>query len=418
MRRELDRFWGVPPGASLRVSSAAPRPGPHVLELRAGLLPRGPARIELPELRPVQGEPLLSALLRDGREVTLSARTDDGSVELAFDPDRAVAWLIGRRALTERRPAVARLPFHYHRIPAPVRRVLRDLLTRRRAVRLDAGFPGWPVEPSVEAVRLIYLAARRAVQPGLEPSPFWPDGKRWALLLSHDVDSAAGLALAPELASEEHERGLAACWYIVGSRYPLDPSPLGQLVAAGGEIGLHGDLHDNKLSFLSVDEIGRRLDACAEAIERYDMRGFRSPSMLRTTALYDALASRFTYDSSMPDTGLLPRPNGCASVFPVEYRGMLVLPLTVPPDGQLLSRGLTPDATLAAWIAKAEWVREVGGVAFHLTHPERGFSSAPAMRDVYRRFLDWAADQADAWRGLPVDLATAWRARLEAGVAA
>jgi hypothetical protein len=116
----------------------------------------------------------------------------------------------------------------------------------------------------------------------------------------------------------------------------------------------------------------------------------------------------------MPDTGLLPAPNGCATVFPLEHRGVLVLPLTLPPDGQLLSRGLTPDEILAAWIGKAAWVSALGGVAFHLVHPEQGFSASAAMRDVGRRFLDWVADQDDAWRVLPADLAAVWQARAAA----
>ena len=398
----------------------APVAGPTVVELldeaALGPLRSGPVRVELPELRPVKGEPLVSARTAAGDSVMLAAHSDDG-VQLAFDPDETVAWLLGRGALTLRAPASARLPFHYHRVPAPMRRILRDLLTRRRAAAVE-GYPTWPVEPSVEVVRRIYLAARCAAEPGLEPTPFWPGTKRWALLLSHDVDSAAGLTLAPKQAMEEAERGLVSCWYLVGRRYLLAASPLGELEAAGMELGLHGDTHDNRLAFLAPAEIDRRLDACGDVVERFRMRGFRSPSMLRTNALYDALRTRFSYDSSMPDTGLLPVRNGCGTVFPFEWRGVLVLPLTLPPDGQLLSRGLSSAEILAAWIGKAEWVRAAGGVAFHLTHPEPGFSAEPSMRETFRNFLDWVAAQEDAWHGTPVELASAWRARASSGAPA
>jgi hypothetical protein len=141
------------------------------------------------------------------------------------------------------------------------------------------------------------------------------------------------------------------------------------------------------------------------------MRGFRSPSMLRSPALYDALRGRFEYDSSIPDTGLLPSRNGCATVFPLEVGGVPVLPLTVPPDGQLMSRGLDPDAVVAQWIEKAEWIRSLGGVAVLLTHPERGFVAEPSMRAAYRRFLDWAAAQDDAWHALPREVVAHWSER-------
>jgi peptidoglycan/xylan/chitin deacetylase (PgdA/CDA1 family) len=413
MTRAVDRFWALAPADAVRPAQGDPTPGWQVVEvLDADALEplSGPLRIELPELRHVRGLPVVRGRTTSGNVVTLVGQNDDGAVELAFDPDDAVERLIRRHALTAGRPVAARLPFHYRRVPAPVRRVLRDLLMRRQSSRVE-GFPAWPVEPSVEAVRRIYLAARRAADPTLEPKSFWPEGKRWALLLSHDIDSAEGLGLAGEQAEEERERGLAACWFVVGRRYPLDAGAVAELVAAGAELGLHGDTHDNKLAFLPLPEIERRLDACADVVAEHGMRGFRSPSMLRTDALYDALAGRFSYDSSMPDTGLLPAPNGCATVFPFEYRGVLILPLTLPPDGQLLARGLAPEEVLATWIAKAEWVRSVGGMAFHLVHPEQGFSAAPAMREVCRRFLDWVAEQGDALRELPIDLAAGWQAR-------
>jgi peptidoglycan/xylan/chitin deacetylase (PgdA/CDA1 family) len=413
MTRAVDRFWGIPAAPEVSVVRAepvAPTVAVELLDHESVGVPSAPVRVEIPGLRPVPGEPIVRARTATGETVALVARAADGGVQLGFDPDDAIARLVARHALSARSPASARLPFHYHRIPAPVREVLRNVLTRRQSGALDA-YPAWPIEPSVEAVRRIYLAARQSFDTTLEPAPFWPEGKRWAVLLSHDIDSRSGLTLAPEQAAEEAQRGLASAWYVVGRRYALDGGALAELEAIGMELGLHGDTHDSTLAFVSPEAIAQRLDQCQHVVERYRMRGFRSPSMLRTAALYDVLRGRFAYDSSMPDTGLLPSRNGCASVFPIEVQDVLVVPLTLPPDGQLLSRGLGPDAIVAAWIAKAEWVRAVGGVAFHLTHPERGFSASPRMRETVRRFLDWVTDQGDAWHVLPADLAAAWQAR-------
>jgi hypothetical protein len=405
MLRDVARFWGVPQPSALATGDQPHGPlvtleiDPGELELPAGT----PPRVRLPEPRALDGEPLLPARGEAG-PVPLVVRRGDGVVDLAFDPGVAVERLVREGLFSARRPASARLPFHYHRVPPRLRRLLRDLMTRRAGDAAE-GYPSWPIEPSVEAARRIWLHAARAADPSLRLPWRWPDAKRFALCLTHDVDTEAGLAASLEFAAEEEERGLRGCFYLVASAYPLDDGRVAELAAHGAEVGLHDLAHDNRLAFLPGDEIAERLDRALEAVDGLGVRGFRSPSMLRSPALYAALRGRFLYDSSVPDTGLLPERNGCATVFPFEVDGLPVVPLTVPPDGQLLSRGLQPAEVLAAWIAKCEWIAGVGGCAVHLTHPEPGFSAGAAMRPVLNGFLDWVRDRDDAWRALPADVA-------------
>ena len=421
---QVDRFWAIGPSARIHLPTAIAGTGApgRLVPLRLGRcslgdLPPEPSIIHLPEpLTAPRGAPLVTATHRDGSAVVLAARRGDGDVELAFHPDRAVRALAAEASPVGRRPAAARLPFNYRRVPRVVRTALRDLMARRRADALE-DFPAWPVEPSVEILRRIYLLARRALEPGLEPAPFWPERRRFALVLTHDVDSAEGLALAPELAREEQERGLSSCWFLVGRDYELAEEAIGSLRDAGGELALHDVHHDNRGAFLAPAAIARRLDSVRQEVERFGMRGFRSPSMLVSEPLYDALEERFAWDSSVADSALLPVRGGGGTVFPSERGRLTVLPLTLPADGQLVGRGMPPERVLAAWIAKAEWVRSVGGTAMILTHPERGFTADAGMRAAHRSFLDWAAGQADAWRVLPTQLADHWRARA-AGAAA
>jgi peptidoglycan/xylan/chitin deacetylase (PgdA/CDA1 family) len=412
----INSFWGIEPSTALTADA-----GPVVARWEAvGLrcddafpvdLPE-PLWIVVPERRILAtGQPLLRGRLRDGREVTLAVRQDDGRVTTAFDLDLAVRALIALGQYTERRPYAARLPFSYRRVPASVRNLIRNLLTRRQALTLDARCPMWPVEPSVETMRRIYLGLRRIIQPGLTTVPFWPAGKRFAIALTHDVDSAEGLRTARGVAREETDCGHRSCWFVVGRDYPLDRSALEDLRGVGSELGLHGVHHDNRLPFLTADRVAQELDACRADIEALKMRGFRSPSMLRTPILYAMLEGRFAYDSSMPDTGLLPSRNGCRTVFPFAHRRIIVLPLTLPPDGQLLALGLSPANALAAWIAKTEWIASVGGVAMCLTHPERGFSAEQPMRETYRGFMDWVSSREDAWRPTPAEMVDWWSRR-------
>jgi peptidoglycan/xylan/chitin deacetylase (PgdA/CDA1 family) len=412
----LDSFWGLSSESPVFPVEGTAVARWETVELldpeRLGLSFQGPSRVVLPERRRLtSADPLLRGRLSDGQEVVLAARTDTGRVAVAFDPELAVAQLIARGRYTTGRPLTARLPFKYRRVPAPVRNLMRDLLTRRRAASLEEGYPLWPVEPAVELLRRVYLSLREAVEPGLSPVPFWPHGRRLAVALTHDVDSAEGLELAPEIAAEEAVRRHRSCWYLVGRDYPLDAAAIDELRSAGGELGLHGAHHDNRIAFLPEAEAAAQLEACRTDAEALDMRGFRSPSMLRTPTLYSVLEDRFTYDSSVPDTGLLPNRNGCATVFPFTHGRLVVLPLTLPPDGQLLGRGLDPSGVLAAWIAKTEWIASVGGVAVHLTHPERGFSAEEPMRDAYRSFMDWLGSREDVWLATPGEIVEHWKAR-------
>jgi peptidoglycan/xylan/chitin deacetylase (PgdA/CDA1 family) len=411
--RDVDRFWGLPPTEAVSVGAGPAPPGwvsvvidsgpPEVRELAGDL------RVAVPGLRPVSGEPIVSGRARDGSRVALAVRGESGA-ELAFDPDAAIAELTGRAALTPRPPLSARLPFHYHRVPRRIRRLVRDASVKRR-LRASEAFPSWPVEPSVEVLRAVYLAARRCAEPELEPAPLWPERRRFAVVLTHDVDSPEGMRVAGELAAAEEEHGLRSCWYVVGRDWPLDEDALDALSGASHEIGLHDAHHDNEGPFLASERLGERLDACAALVERYGIRGYRSPSMLRTGAMYEALRGRFAYDSSIPDAALLPVRGGCATVFPVRHEGVPVVPLTLPPDGQLAGLGLDPDAVAERWIEKAEWVARAGGVAVVLTHPEPGFSADPPMQRAYRRFLAWAAGRPDAWHALPSEVAEWWQKR-------
>lgn len=409
--------WNLPSDGSVRVVDEPPVEGDVLCVLDTAppdllaLVEHAP--ILVPKLRAVVGEPLVSCRDEAGRRRVLAARDSEGRVVLGFHPQAAVAELTSRRRYTPRPPVSARLPVPYRRVPGPVRRLIRNAMVGR-AQRSSPGFPAWPVEPSVEALRrIVEQACRLAGAPAL--NSLWPEDRRYALLLTHDIDSRRGLDLAPEIAAEEEARGLRSCWYVVGADWTLDETRLQSLDAAGHEIGLHDAHHDNRGPFLEPHALGARLETCKELIERFAICGYRSPSMLRTPAMYEALESRFSYDSSIPDTGMLPMRNGCATVFPLDVQGVPVLPLTVPPDGQLLGLGLSPDEIVKCWIAKIAWIARVGGVAMVLTHPEPGFSAEPPMRAAYRRFLDWAASQDDAWQALPRDLAAHWALPMLAG---
>ena len=340
----------------------------------------------------------------------------NGQVTLHFDARAAVEQMQGERYVTLRRPLhtygqISRL---VNLLPGSVRlaghraaSVVEGLRSWREAPPVD--FPDFPRDRGVELVRLL---ARRAQ--GLADRPgVWPDGARSVVLLTHDVDTAEGQALIPRVAEVERELGFTSCWYVVGDRYPLDHGLLGELRAGGHEIGLHGALHDCKLAYLPAREIARRLDRCQGMMERHEVAGFRSPALLMTDRLAAELGGRFDYDSSVPDTDVdticAPR-RGCSSVFPFYRDGLLELPLTLPLDDRLLLQGQSAEQMTETWLAKMDWIRQVGGMTMVTTHVEPHLGASDAPLAGYRRLLEQLKQRRDTvWPMLPVEVARLWK---------
>ena len=233
----------------------------------------------------------------------------------------------------------------------------------------------------------------------------WPNGFRWALVLTHDVERAPGYAFVREVARTELERGFRSAFYFVPERdYRVERSLLDQLRADGFEIGLHGLHHDG--SDLEPGTLDKRLPAMRRYAEEWRATGFRSPATHRNRATMPTLG--FDYDSSFSDTARYePQPGGTCSLHPYFIDDLVELPITLPMDHTLFEILLDEDAR--RWIAKAEWLRERGGMALMLTHPD--YLLGPKVMRAYERFLDWASGDPTCWHALPSETSSWWRAR-------
>jgi peptidoglycan/xylan/chitin deacetylase (PgdA/CDA1 family) len=343
--------------------------------------------------------------------VTVSGKT----ISFAFDPLEIMDSLLHERYVDAARPLISKLPFDYHRVPAFMR-VLGYKLLPHGEERAGRGFPAWPVEPAAEALRFLVGAAVVSAggTRGLEfaGNKFWPGGKQFAVVLSHDMDTARSFAAVENISGMERERGFRSCWNVVGASYRHDHAELESLRSAGHEIALHGDRHDNKLSYLSEREIEMRLDACGGFIKRYEIKGFRSPSLLTSDRLDAALARRFLWSSSAIDTdinSIIARRRGVCSVFPFYKGYLLELPITVPMDDRLIMMGIRGDDFVRTVMDKIRWIASVGGIAFLGNHPEPHLSGGSELLDAYRRILDAIAEMGNAWFALPGEVASLWR---------
>jgi peptidoglycan/xylan/chitin deacetylase (PgdA/CDA1 family) len=302
--------------------------------------------------------------------------------------DADLPFVLEERWRRPRAPLSARLPFHYHRVPARARRLVARVLAARRR---PGAFPREPGEPSVDAIR--FERGER---------PRWPEGRRAALLLTHDVDSAAGARRIADVAALETRLGVRSAFFVCSHHYPLDGDALARLAGAGFEIASHGYDHDTRLAFLPEAQRAARLDAIAARFRpRFPLAGFRSPSLLRTPALFASLAGRFAYDSSIPDVDLEGE-GGCATVLPFRIGDLVEIPVTLPMESSLLYRGESPARVFERWSEKLVWIRAVGGVATAVLHTEPGLGGHP---ELLRRFADWVAKAPqDLWITTPREL--------------
>ena len=363
---------------------------------------------------PVRGEVMAEFVDRGARRPAVSNHGD--RVVLHFDARASVRQITAERYVTLRRP------LHTHGqlfrlvnlLPGPVRLLghrVSSVLEGLRA-RQDHDHVAFPDFPRDRAVELLRLLARRSQ--GLDDRPsLWPGGATSVVVLTHDVDTAEGQALIPKVAQVERELGFVSCWYVVGDRYPLDHGLLGALRQEGHEIGLHGARHDCKLAYLPPRRMARRLDRCREMMERHQVAGFRSPALLMSDELVRQLRDRFLYDSSVPDTDVdtICAPHrGCSSVFPFYRDGLLELPLTLPLDDRLLLLGQTAHQMTETWLAKMDWIHQVGGVTVVTTHVEPHLGASDALLAGYRGLLQQVKQRQDVLPMLPVDVARLWKA--------
>jgi peptidoglycan/xylan/chitin deacetylase (PgdA/CDA1 family) len=294
-------------------------------------------------------------------------------------------------------------------IPRSTQLALRRGLIARQASPV---FPAWPLE--LAGARLIQIAVADALlESGTDAMRFpwfWPAGAAAAVTLTHDVESADGLARATAVAGWEERRGLRSSFNIVRDWYPLDERQLARLADRGHEIGSHGIRHDRSL-FASRDSFERQLPLLREAASHLGGAvGFRSPSTHRVVEWLGELP--FSYDCTMPHSDPYePIPGGTATVWPFFHGKVVELPYTAPQDHTLFNLLGHRDCTL--WRDQLERIVRCNGLFQIVTHPDGGYLGRPTIAEAYREILDDIAARNGLWRALPRDVASWWRRRTE-----
>lgn len=216
--------------------------------------------------------------------------------------------------------------------------------------------------------------------------PGWPEGKKFGLLLTHDVDTAVGQGNCLQLKNLEKGLGFRSCFNFVPERYPVSSEVLKHLAESGFEIGVHGLNHDGKL-YKSRDVFTERATKINHYLREWGAVGFRSPAMHHNLEWIHEL--NIKYDTSTFDTDPFePQSDGVGTIFPffvksrIESKGYFELPYTLPQDFTLFV--LMRNCDIEIWKKKLDWIAECGGMAMINTHPDyMNFGDLPNGDDEY-----------------------------------
>ncbi len=240
-------------------------------------------------------------------------------------------------------------------IPRRIQIALRRIVALRK---LKVNSLSWPIYPGSEAAPAGW--------------PGWPEGKKFALVLTHDVETLKGQSRCLDLARLEKDMGFRSAFNFVAERYPLSTELRKVLVADGFEVGLHGLYHDGK-EFKSRRIFDARLPKLNHYLKEWDASGFRSPAMHCNLDWIQELNIR--YDCSTFDTDPFePQPSGMGTIFPFHVNGIggrkgyVELPYTLPQDFTLFV--ILQEEGIDIWKRKLDWIAEKGGMALVLTHPD------------------------------------------------
>ena len=245
----------------------------------------------------------------------------------------------------------------------------------------------------------------------------WPNAKKFALVLTHDVESAQGLDKCYQLAEIEERLGFRSSFGFVPGDYAVPAALRKSLTERGFEIAVHG-LHHDQNPFRSASIFKKQAVEINRYLKEWGSVGFRSPSMYHDLELLHHLD--IEYDASTFDTDPFePQPDGMGTIFPFwvpnqdPQRGYVELPYTLPQDFLLFI--LMQEKNIDIWKKKLDWIADHGGMVLINVHPNyMNFDTRPSYEEYpvkyYEEFLEHikARYEGQYWHALPRDMARYW----------
>jgi uncharacterized protein len=249
--------------------------------------------------------------------------------------------------------------------------------------------------------------------------PGWPEGKQFAVVLTHDVEGAKGFSRCSEVMRLETSLGFRSSFNLIpmGS-YLVTTQFIRESRAKGFEIGVH-DLYHNGTLYSSRQSFVRQAARINYFLRKWNALGFRSGFMYHNLEWLKDL--EVLYDLSTFDVDPFePQPDGVDTIFPFwvprdHHSGYVELPYTLQQDFSLFI--LLQTRHIDVWKTKLDWIAEHGGMALLNVHPDylcldkrnSCFTEYPA--DYYSELLEYLRRKYTGayWNALPSEVASYYR---------
>jgi peptidoglycan/xylan/chitin deacetylase (PgdA/CDA1 family) len=244
--------------------------------------------------------------------------------------------------------------------------------------------------------------------------PGWADNKKFAVVLTHDVEHQGGHDKCIQLSELENKLGFRSSFNFVPERYNVSPEVRDELVKRGFEVGMHGLNHDGKL-FSTKKIFDERAKKINEYIKQWNVTGFRAPAMHHNLEWIQDL--NIKYDLSTFDTDPFePQSDGVETIFPFfvskdgSDQGYWELPYTLVQDFTLL---ILMKENIDIWKKKVDWIVEKEGMVLLNVHPDyinlgNGKNKNEEFsKKYYVELLEYFKDKYNGifWNPLPDELA-------------
>jgi hypothetical protein len=264
--------------------------------------------------------------------------------------------------------------------------------------------------------------------------PGWPEGKKFAFVITHDVERREGLANSPELMRLDQTAGFRSSFnFVPEGDYQVSKELREQLAQSGFEVGIHDLHHDGKL-YESRDVFAAKAGRINKYVKQWGAKGFRSAFMHHNLEWLHDLDVQ--YDASTFDCDPFePQPDGACTIFPFwvsrastktpgppdtrnlrptgqngRRDGYYELPYTLAQDSTIFF--VLGERTIDVWRKKLDWIAEQGGMALINVHPDyMAFGGRKPTRKEYsaaryREFLEYVSTRYRGlyWNPLPREL--------------
>lgn len=272
-------------------------------------------------------------------------------------------------------------------------------------------FPRWPVDRSVDQLfeRLMLLALQNNTYQRIPFIWFWPHGKSSCAIMTHDVETNAGLEWTTQLMDINDSFNIKSSFQIIpAARYVASREILLAIKDRGFEVNIHDLKHDGHL-FDSHREFQTAALQINDYAARFGSKGFRAGALYRNQEWFDAF--RFSYDMSVPNVGHLdPQPGGCCTVMPYFVGNLLELPVTTIQDYSLFNILETYSQNI--WTEQINQIMQQHGLISFIVHPD--YLDSLDARRAYTTLLHKLStlrSEAGLWIALPGEVNDWWRQR-------